>query len=195
MRTVSPDQLVLPCAEPMVRDDSADLLKEAAALPLSDRGTIDIKRLSRILGCSGSVATHLLRKQRIAAYRLGDRHPWVIDYNSVVAFCDALCLRYLIPVRRRTRTLMGRYRDVDLLPFPMSDTMSVADAEKALSRSKFIIHSLIQTGSLMAYRLDEESSWRISRPSFIAYVQTLKSRFEESQRAAQSNAKNTRGDL
>jgi hypothetical protein len=158
-------------------------LRDGEALPLPDKLAIDLNRVMSILGCNKNFATHLVRSKHLAAYRIGTS-PWLVEYQSVVDLCNGLRVRYGIRDRRDAKRHNGRWRDEDLLPFPLRDTITVEAVAAALGRSKYSVIKLVESGVFDAYRLPSFRNWRISQTSFHHYVQQLRSNFEAARQSA-----------
>lgn len=147
-------------------------------LPFAQRDYIDMNHACRILGASWTTLT-LLHKQgeiHIIDYRA---RAWKrVHYRSLVAFCDRLRARYLIPDRKpQLEAEFLRYRDEDVLPFPLRDTISMATALSALGYSRqSSVESLIDMGKIEAYKLLKGGHWRISASSLQKYLQQFEPR-------------------
>jgi hypothetical protein len=158
-------------------------LRDGEALPLPDKLAIDLSRVGRILACNKNVATHLVRAKYLAAYRIGTS-PWLVEYQSVVDLCDGLRVRYGIRDRRQPKQRNGRWRDDDLLPFPIRDTITVEAVAAALERSQYSVIKLLEAGAFDAYKLPTSRNWRISQTAFSKYIQRLRASFEASRQSA-----------
>ena len=158
-------------------------------LPFAEREYVDVARCARILGVSWTTVHRLAATVDIhnkpfismVEYRRGARKR--ILYSSIVYFCDRLRNQYMIADRRPALTNpLFRHRDEDLLPFPLSDTISSLEALEAMGyhpRTTRTLASLIEEGHFEAYRLVLDNPWRISRTSFAAYLHDVHTRPSE----------------
>lgn len=149
------------------------------ALPFQRSSEIDVERTRRILGVSNRTVHRMLENGLIRAYRAPDTKnaAWRIEYSSVVEYCDKLRVRYCISDQRAgLNGSRKRYRDHELLPFPLSETIYLADVQERLECSDQAVVHLIQTGSLVGYQVLFEqrgSPWRIYAPSLDRYIASL----------------------
>jgi hypothetical protein len=148
------------------------------ALPFQKSSEIDVDRACKILGVTEKTLRRMLERQLIRGYRhTGVRAPWHIEYESVVEYCDQLRVLHCISDQRGG--LSGnrkRYRDHELLPFPLAETISIADVRKRLDCSQDSVLHLIQSGSLVGYQVLFEQTgcpWRIWAPSLERYIESL----------------------
>lgn len=149
---------------------SAPPISSIAAFP--DKEYVDVARACSILGVKWLTVVRLAQSGflEMIDYRY---HSWKkIRYQSIVDFCDELRRVYRIPDRRpKLSAPYLRYRDEDLLPFPMSITMFADEALAALGvANRRVLPLLVEEGRFEAYRLVVGSPWRISRPSFAEYL-------------------------
>jgi hypothetical protein len=155
---------------------------EQLILPFAEKEYVNVPRTSRILGVGVSTVYRLAELQdkggrallTLVGYRRQARKR--VLYSSIVRFCDSLRTRYGIEDRRpKLDNPMFRYRDEDLLPFPLSDTIGSAEALAALGyEDRRPLVCLIEEGRFDAYQLVRESAWRISRSSFKAFLATTR---------------------
>lgn len=138
-------------------------------LPFAEREYIDVQRCCRILGVNETIVRRLAESGLIKLIDYRRRSRKKVHYLSVVDFCDSLRARYGIPDTRPPLVPPYRYRDEELLPFPLSDTIRSEEALNALSCSYYTLSHLIEEGQITAYRLVHENPWRISRSSVAAY--------------------------
>jgi hypothetical protein len=104
--------------------------------------------------------------------------PWRISYNSIVEFCDSLRVHYAIRDRRHKLTPGRRWPDAELLPFPISDTVTVKEVMTGLHLSKRSALHLLEEGAFEAYRLTPDAVWRVSKISLYAYRDRIKTEIE-----------------
>ncbi len=147
-------------------------------LPFQRNEDIDVARTAKILGVSTRLIIDLIEDGLLpGAYRLvGTKSPYRILYTSVVEYCENLRVRYCIADHRPPLAKGRRRRDEDLLPFPLSDTMSVRECAQMLDCDPKSIVKLIDVGHLVGYQIRVEtcgSPWRISRASLNRYVDNL----------------------
>lgn len=151
------------------------------SLPFQRSQEIDVERARKILHVSVKTMRRILDKKVIRAYRLvgaGSKcNPWRIEYASLVEYCDQLRVDHGISPRSvGAMTLRGRRRDVDLLPFPIEETISVSDVAERLVCSEMTVLLLIESGTLVAYRLLNLPGgwpWRIHSLSLDRYLRNL----------------------
>jgi excisionase family DNA binding protein len=147
-------------------------------LPFQRTQEIDTERAASILGVSKKTLRRILEKQLIRAYRTGDhKAPWRIEYSAVVEYCDKLRVQYCISDKRvGLSASRRRYRDHELLPFPLDQTIYVAEVRERLKCSHEVVVHLIESGSLVGYQLlfeQQGSPWRIHEPSLDRYIASL----------------------
>jgi hypothetical protein len=145
-------------------------------LPFAEKEYIDVKRAARILGVSISTVYNLEAAHKIEIIDFRYRGRKRVRYQSIVDFCDALRIRHCIADRRpQLSHAIFRHRDEDLLPFPISDTISTETAMGILGyESTNPIVAMCQEGRFDAYKLLADASpWRISKISFARYVKSL----------------------
>jgi hypothetical protein len=140
----------------------------------AEKEDVDVGRATRIFGVGRSTIYRMAQPNyragqsaiKLVAYH--HRMKKRVLYSSIVAFCNFLRAEYGIEDRRpKLDHPMFRYRDEDLLPFPLSDTIYSAEVLAALGYSDHrpMVH-LIEEGHFEAYQLNREGPWRISRTSF-----------------------------
>jgi len=147
---------------------------------------VSVQRTGQIIGVSDSTIYRLAGERgrggrellTVVSYR---RHARVrVLYSSIVRFCDGLRVKYGIPDRRPTLDAPWfRHKDLDLLPFPLSDTMDSAEAIAALGYADIRpLTCLIEEGRFEAYKLMEANrcGWRISRPTFREFLNQTRDR-------------------
>ena len=102
---------------------SAEFLPEFA-----EKEYVDVRRTARIFGVALSAVYRMMQKGyrdgrpaiKLVSYRHQARKR--VLYSSIVAFCDFLRAEYAIEDRRPKLAHTGlRYRDEDLLPFPLTE--------------------------------------------------------------------------
>lgn len=149
-----------------------DAEKPQLVLPFAEKEYIDMYRTGRILGLTHSAVRYLYLRGliEIIDFRQGGRKR--VRYQSIVDLCDELRKRHCISDRRPPlANSIFRHRDEDLLPFPLSDTMTVAEARDAMGYESLTpIYYLCEEGAFEAYQFDKRSPWRISRGSFLDYL-------------------------
>jgi len=139
---------------------------------VSEKEYVNMQRAGRIFGVSWTVIDRLVKCGflRLIDYR---PHGWKrVCYQSIVDHCDRLRLEYVIADRRSPLSSpMLRHKDEDLLPFPLRDTVSVSEIMPALALStREAAIAIVREGKFEAYRLHPFAPWRISAPSFVAYL-------------------------
>jgi hypothetical protein len=158
-------------ADPSTTDSSMKLR-------FAEREYIDIHRTRMILGLSHSTVRELYQRGMIDIldFRPGGRKR--VRYRSVVDLCDQLRERYCVADRRPPLpNPIFRHRDEDILPFPLSDTLTVPKARDILGyASSTPIFNLCEEGAFEAYHFTASSPWRISRRSFTEYTRNIKNR-------------------
>lgn len=147
-------------------------------LPFQKSQEIDVERARKILGVSQMTMLRMLRNKLIRAYRTGNkRGTWSIDYNSIVEYCDRIRVLHCISTQRVG--LSGsrrRYRDRELLPFPLDETVYIAEVQERLQCGATAVTHLIERGSLVGYQVLFETNgcpWRIHAPSVDKYLASL----------------------
>lgn len=151
-------------------------------LPFQRSEEVDIARIARILGVNRCTVFRLLDADLIRSYKLpaGKRR---IEYNSVVEYCDRLRVEYRISARA-VRPLRGRrHRDEDLLPFPLVDTIGIAEVREALDCTHTSALYMLEEGKLVGYQVfirRRGCPWRISRTSLERYIESLRQRVASS---------------
>lgn len=148
-------------------------------LPVQTVGEIDMRRLCRILGITIRTAQRMMEKGILRGYRVPHvGNAWRIDYGSVVEFCDRLRVRYCISdSRARLEGIRRRYRDSELLPFPIAETIGAHEVKEALDCAIHTIAHLVESGYIIGYQLFPEkrgSLWRIHKPSLERYLASLR---------------------
>lgn len=148
-------------------------------LPFAEREWITLERTCLILGTTPKTVYQIEDTCdesgspliRVLSFGVAKRKR--VLYKSVVEFCDYLAKKHSIPVQRPPLSnSLFRHRDEDLLPFPLSDTMSIVDANRYLGyESRGPVVNFIAEGRFYAYRLLDRGAcqWRISRKSFAAW--------------------------
>ncbi|MDR3723303.1 MAG: helix-turn-helix domain-containing protein [Terracidiphilus sp.] len=157
--------------------EAADLLhhSEQMMLPFAEKEYVDIKRAARIFGVS-TPTVHKLRDAGLIQMINPVKHRRIrVRYQSIVDLCDKLRARYCIADRRPA--LDGpflRHRDADLLPFPLTDSISVESAMQIMGySSETPVYLMLEEGRFEAYRLLPKMPWRISRVSLGSYLQRI----------------------
>ncbi len=144
-------------------------------LPFAEKEYISPKRAASILGVSYVTLFDLHTAERIEMIDYAKFKHKRVRYASIVAFCDRLREHYGIADRRPALpSPIFRYRDEDLLPFPLTDTLTVKEAMLILGYdSPFPVRQMIEQGLFEGYKISASSPWRISRislASFLAHV-------------------------
>jgi hypothetical protein len=150
-------------------------------LPVQQAQTIDVGRAAKILAVVPRTVVDLIERDVIPHFRVHERQNWSIPYDGIVALCDRLRAEFMIRDRRpRLAPGARRWRDEDLLPFPVSDTLSAGEVAVGFDVRKEKILQLItdraagELGVFEAYRLSSVSPWRISRISVCKYAEELR---------------------
>lgn len=152
----------------------------------AEKAWISVDRAAAILDISVATLYRLRRLSDEHGRRLIDTIDYGrgkrqrVKYASVVRFCDRLRERYAIADRRpRLDHPMFRWKDVELLPFPPEDTISVREALAAMSyESETPVLRLCEEGAFDCYQIlpHPGSRWRISRNSFSAWLEKTRNR-------------------
>jgi hypothetical protein len=159
---------------------------EQILLPFAAREYIDTRRARRILGVSFPTLTRLA-KNGLVDWLDGGKDSWKrIRYQSVVDFCDRVREQHKIPERRpKLSNPHLRYRDEDLLPFPLSDTITAKHALELLGLThRRSMVRLIEEGRFEGYQLVAQSEWRVSRSSLLVYLDKRRARVQPGDPAA-----------
>ncbi len=146
-------------------------------LPFQRNQEIDVERAARILAVTPSSIHRMVRERLLRAYSIQDAERsnqfLRVEYASVLEFVDNLRRCYHLPPRPHTA---GRPLDRDILPFPMSETITLEEVYGHLDISRNTALKLLDTGEISGYKLRPvgNSPWRIGRPSFVAYLHGLR---------------------
>lgn len=140
-------------------------------LPFAEKEYVDMARTCRILGLSWTTVYRLAQSGLIDLIEYRARGWKRIRYQSVVEFCNRLRVSHAIADRRPPLAPHMRHKDEDLLPFPLADTMSAAEALKVLGFERLpTLVKIMEEGHFEAYQVVPGAPWRISRSSFAAYL-------------------------
>jgi hypothetical protein len=107
--------------------------KNQLMLPFAEREYVDMPRACRILGASWNMVVGMAAGGylRLVDYRRNSHKR--VHYGTLVEHCNRLREEYAIPDRRPPLACeLLRHRDDDILPFPLRDTIAVADDPEAL---------------------------------------------------------------
>lgn len=153
---------------------------EQILLPFAAREYIDTRRACRILGLwwPSVTLTRMAETGLIEWLDMGKGSWKRVRYKTVVDFCDRLRDDHKIADRRPKLSPHLRHRDEDLLPFPLTDTITAQQALDALGFLKTdSLVRRIEEGCFDAYQLVPwaPTPWRVSRSSLIAYMDRLRS--------------------
>jgi hypothetical protein len=145
---------------------------EETLMPFAEREYVSMRRAMSILGVSEATLSRLVADGVVQWFNLGKTTWKRVRYQSLIEFCDQLRQQHKIESRRPP---LGapylRYRDEDLLPFPLSDTIPSAEACAALGYIKTpSVVLLIEEGRFDAYQLVQRAPWRISRSSLLVFI-------------------------
>lgn len=144
------------------------------ALPFQRSAEIDLRRARLILGVSGQTMVRLIRAGSIRGHLyLG---AYRIEYQSLLSYCDELCLKYMIARPRPAKSPLGRIRDRDMLPFPLDETVYMKDVTARLDCSIQAAIHLIEKGALVAYKVGVDGAgapWRVHDKSLDRHIATL----------------------
>jgi excisionase family DNA binding protein len=146
------------------------------ALPFQRSAEIDMRRIGKILGISSATVQRMIEAKLFNSYKIPGGRPR-IEYESVVEYCNRLRLEYRITSNPLHKIRGRRYRDEQLLPFPLKDTITFAEVQRMLDCTKETVMRLIEEGRLSAYQVYigmRGSPWRIQRSSFARYLESLK---------------------
>jgi hypothetical protein len=146
--------------------------QEQSFLPFAEREYVSMRRAMSILGVSEATLSRLVADGAVEWFNFGKTTWKRVRYQSLVEFCDRLRAQHRIESRRPPLVAPYlRYRDEDLLPFPLSDTIPSDQACAALGYTKTPpIVLLIEEGRFEAYQLVQRAPWRISRSSLLAFI-------------------------
>ena len=154
----------------------------ACLLPWPPNQDVDVARAAAILRLTQNEVIRLAKAGHISGYQLrkrrGSREPWRISYQSIVDLCDRLRVKYAIRDRRPKLGVGRRWRDADLLPFPISDTVGIKEVRTGLCLGHNKAFRLIEEGPFDAYRFTPNHTWRISKTSLYAYRDSKKAEIE-----------------
>ena len=132
---------------------------------------VESRRARRILG----VSPHTLKRLATMGFILWMYYgvSWKrVNYQSIVDYCDHLRQQHKIADRRPPLGRGMRYRDVDLLPFPLADTVSGKEAARAMGYEKVdSVVSRIEAGCFEAYQTMPGGNWRVSRSSLQRFIE------------------------
>lgn len=145
--------------------------------PLPEREYVDVRRAGAILGLSTRAIFELYKAGQIEMIDYAKRKWKRVRYQSIVNLCDKLREKYCIADRRPPLSNpMFRHRDADLLPFPLEDTIDVAQTMQVLGYiSEPPVYNMITEGRFEAYHFLPNSPWRISQLSLADYVHKVQS--------------------
>lgn len=146
------------------------------ALPFQRSAEVDIKRIARILAISTSSVLRMIKAGLIRSISIpGESQPRV-NYDAVVEYCNRLRLEYRITDRLLPKLQGRRHREEELLPFPLHDSIGIAEVQERLQCTKEVARRLIEEGALIAYQVyisERGSPWRIQRQSLDRYIESL----------------------
>lgn len=147
-------------------------------LPFAEREYIDVRRAAKILGIGYATVLDLYSAGRIEMIDYARRKRKRVRYASIVELCDNLRVEYGIADRRPAlNSAIFRHRDEDLLPFPLSDTISMKDVMPILGYESYVpVLRMIEQGFFEAYKIFGNSPWRISKSSLAVYIDGVHSR-------------------
>lgn len=156
-------------------------------LPWTEREAIDVKRAAKILAVSEDVIRQFLRKGVLTNFSV--RSAPSIKYEAIVTFCDDLRLKYGFPARKPPTGI--RPKDIELLPFPMSESMNTREVAMALEKSETTVIHLLEEGTILGYKLlpVRRIPWRIHEASVRSYILSLHAE------AARSSSQNSNPQL
>jgi hypothetical protein len=147
-------------------------------LPFAEREYVSVKRAASILGVSHRVVLEMYDAGFIEMVDYAFAKRKRVRYKSLVDLCDQLREKFGIKDRRpRLDAPYLRYRDADVLPFPMSDTIYAKEACDVLGYGSVrSVHNMIEEGHFEAYHFTSNSPWRISRSSLYAFISAAQER-------------------
>ncbi len=147
-------------------------IESPARASVAEREYVGVPRAAGILGADWSTVYRLVEN---GCFRLVDfvfRGRKRVHYGSLVEYLDRLRVEYGIPNRRAPLAHPSlRWRDEDLLPFPLTVTIDTGQAADAISISQVKVVHMCEEGRFESYHFLPNSPWRISAPSFVAYVE------------------------
>jgi hypothetical protein len=140
---------------------------------VSENEYVNMPRACRILGASWTVIDRMIGLGVLEQIDPGPRRWKNLVYQSIVDHCDGLRKKYVIPDRRPPLSSPRmRYKDEDLLPFPLCNTIRFHDVQRALGFSSISpVLKILNQGLFECYRLHPAGLWRISITSFVAYLE------------------------
>jgi len=175
--------------EPGMRDPVKAKNTQTVLPSFPEREYVDMGRACRILGLSWTTVSRLAASGMVDMVDYRSHSVKRIRYASIVDLCNRLRREFAIPDRRKPQSSPSlRYRDEDLLPFPLSDTITADDALGAMgsvSRKGFL--KLVEEGRFWAYRFAQAAPWWISRSSLAAYLDRVHPGARRSDTALQPN--------
>ena len=141
----------------------------------AEREYVDMERACHILGASWSMVNRMAASGYLILVDFRRRGRKRVNYASIIEHCDRLRQEYAIPDRRSPLSSeLRRYRDDDILPFPLRDTIGATDAAPMLGyQVKWSALKLCEEGRFEAYRLHPGAPWRISLPSLQKYLEEI----------------------
>jgi hypothetical protein len=143
---------------------------------VSDEEFIRMPRACRILDASWTLVNRLIEYGHLEQVDPIPQGWKKLRYQSIVEHCDRLRKEYAIRDRRpRLSSPKMRYKDEDLLPFPLCDTIKFRDVQQVLGFSSIApVLKILNAGLFECYRLHPASPWRISKTSFVAYLEKIR---------------------
>jgi excisionase family DNA binding protein len=63
-------------------------IPEQLLLPWSPQKTISVQRVAEMLDCSHDTVARMIEEGALTAYRLRERSPWRVYYDSVLDYLD-----------------------------------------------------------------------------------------------------------
>jgi hypothetical protein len=141
-------------------------------LPFAEREYVDTARAAKILGVSRGTVARMAASGYIQMIEFRARAWHRVRYQSIVDWCDKLRAQYgILDLRPPLPSPLLRYRDAELLPFPLADTLYLRHIIEPLGYShKQSAARLCEEGRLLSYRLHPAAAWRIHAPSFQQYL-------------------------
>lgn len=168
--------LICPRCQFDLRRSTGDITAEdQLVLPFAEREYVDVRRASRILGVHATTISQFYEWGLIEMLDYSKHKRKRVRYQSLVDLCDKLRQKYSIDDRRPALSAPYlRHQDMDLLPFPISDTITVEDAMEMMGyASPKPIYLAIEEGRFDAYQFSSKTPWRISKLSLSRYMASV----------------------
>src|SRR5450759_1036445 len=118
---------------------------ESEGQPLTEKEYVSTARALRILGVTETTLAGLAAEGWIRWVGCKKTSTKQVHYGSLVNFCDRIRVGYRIADRRPKLSAPSLcHRDEDLLPFPLSDTISAEKACAALGYKATMVREIVE---------------------------------------------------